>query len=353
MQDPSAQPIIEVNSRLEPLVIAKICQPALRLVPLSVPPNAITLFNAGVVWTSFLLAAVATELQPGAALIFRVIAGFGVFAAMVLDCLDGMQARRTNRCSRVGEFLDHWLDALTMPLTAGALILTLELDVWSTTAAIVTTGMVFNAQLVLQHHTGRFVGPPTAGLDAQLMLSVSFVALAVVLYFVPRDTAWLTLGLTAFAWAAAVGGVRNCLFFYRLLGRQALDHFKYVALCLAFGALYWLGLMSDTAYVILVAFVGFRISGSTVLATLTGQRYHGWDWTAAGWVAVIAAVGALLDDPVALYGYHVQDYLPYLACLHLGAANLVDLTRQYAILRDGAATLSPRSPRSHHAPPGG
>jgi len=41
------------------------------------------------------------HVYPYLALILRLIMSFFVFAGIVLDCLDGMQARRTNRCTKV------------------------------------------------------------------------------------------------------------------------------------------------------------------------------------------------------------------------------------------------------------
>ncbi len=44
-------------------------------------------------------------------------AGVGMLLSMIGDSLDGMHARRTDQCSKLGEMMDHWLDAIIVPLT--------------------------------------------------------------------------------------------------------------------------------------------------------------------------------------------------------------------------------------------
>eukprot|EP00494_Astrolonche_serrata_P020023 UN20240 len=45
------------------------------------------------------------------------------YISMALDCLDGMHARATNQCSRVGELLDHWTDSFSVPIIASSFIM--------------------------------------------------------------------------------------------------------------------------------------------------------------------------------------------------------------------------------------
>ena len=79
----------------------------LEFLPDSWSPNHLTLASTLACATSFLLATLANESTPA-----MLAAALLVFAYVSLDNMDGAQARRTNRSSRLGEFLDHWLDTL-------------------------------------------------------------------------------------------------------------------------------------------------------------------------------------------------------------------------------------------------
>ncbi|MBW2230199.1 MAG: CDP-alcohol phosphatidyltransferase family protein [Deltaproteobacteria bacterium] len=80
-------------------------EPLLEIIPRTLSPNAITLISTLCCFGSFVLAATGPD-DP----IALVVAAILVFTYMTLDNIDGAQARRTGRSSRLGEFLDHWLD---------------------------------------------------------------------------------------------------------------------------------------------------------------------------------------------------------------------------------------------------
>lgn len=81
--------------------------PALELIPESVAPNTLTAISTLACGMSFVLAAAFRH--DGVAM---VAAALLVFTYLSLDNMDGAQARRVGRSSRLGEFLDHWLDTL-------------------------------------------------------------------------------------------------------------------------------------------------------------------------------------------------------------------------------------------------
>ena len=84
-----------------------------------------------------------------------------------LDNLDGMQARRTNRCSKLGELMDHWLDAIHVPLANVGMAMALQLAPWAVVGVVVSGTMIYQAQ-VLHYHVKRvFIHPPTSGTDAR------------------------------------------------------------------------------------------------------------------------------------------------------------------------------------------
>ena len=94
------------ESILLPFYQRIIWDPLLGIVPRALSPNAITLISTICCGGSFLLVATGSD-DPVA----LVVAAILVFSYMTLDNIDGAQARRTGRSSRLGEFLDHWLDS--------------------------------------------------------------------------------------------------------------------------------------------------------------------------------------------------------------------------------------------------
>lgn len=329
---------VEVHSKLEPLVIAHLCTPILGLIPRSVRPNTISVVNVIVAALAYALAAWAPSLDASGdasgALWTRIASGICIWAFMIADCLDGMQARRTGQCSRFGEFLDHWLDAVSMPLAASALIVTLQLDPYTTAAAVVTTVMVYNAQLVIHHHTGRFIHPPTSGMDAQLILGFAMVAFGIMLYFVDRQLPALDISITVFSWTAILGSLHNCWFFYDRMHGFASGHVKMVGAAAALSLPYFLGYMNGPAYCVLMSFLSFRLCGMYVLTTLTDQPYDGMDWSLVLWAVVIVIAGAATSPIPLVDGLTLQNMLPYAAAGHMLVVNLLDVARALPSLRE-------------------
>lgn len=81
--------------------------PLLELIPDAVAPNALTLISTLACGLSFVLAATLSH-----STVAMLAAAVLVFTYVSLDNMDGAHARRAGRSSRLGEFLDHWLDTL-------------------------------------------------------------------------------------------------------------------------------------------------------------------------------------------------------------------------------------------------
>jgi ethanolaminephosphotransferase len=96
-------------------------------IPLSMHPNTISICNTIVCWSAFFIAYITYKNEhqwAGEILLYlRIIQAILIFAGISLDCLDGMQARKTGKCSKLGEVLDHSLDAANVPLVSAALLL--------------------------------------------------------------------------------------------------------------------------------------------------------------------------------------------------------------------------------------
>ena len=121
-------------------------------------------------------------------LLLRVLCAALVFSSMLLDCLDGMQARRTGQSSLLGELLDHSFDAAHTCIFACVMLTVLQPDFYTACFSLVCTGMVYNAQLVLYRCRGRMINPPTNGPEAQLALIAAILCFSLFFLLVPRDS---------------------------------------------------------------------------------------------------------------------------------------------------------------------
>ncbi|MCA9670618.1 MAG: CDP-alcohol phosphatidyltransferase family protein [Myxococcales bacterium] len=339
------------------MVVDKIATPVLRLIPESVHPNSISIFNHLLVWTLALCAVLSPHLGASGQALALVAAGMLMFGSMLCDCLDGMQARRTGRCSKLGEMMDHWLDAIHVPLTSGPLAMALQLDPWALFAVHVSNCMVYNAQLVHYHHSRRFLTPPTSGVDAQFGVSFGYIGAAALFFLVPRTNYLVDMGLSVAGAVALFVQLKLAYFYYKKMDRQQLlAHLRFVLLCSAFAALYLTGAISALTFMLAVTFVSFRITGTYVLNTIVQRPFGGFDWGIAAFIVAIAgaslAIGgpmsiqglrvAFLVEPISVGGYSLTlgayvPYVPYLAFLYMVTRNLVDFSRHFSALRPGAA----------------
>lgn len=84
------------------------------LIPLPVSPNQVTLTSLAMGWSgSFVLYQAFFSGDPGPPWMW-LLAGFLLFLAVILDCVDGQLARARGGGSRVGRILDGFVDVLVL-----------------------------------------------------------------------------------------------------------------------------------------------------------------------------------------------------------------------------------------------
>jgi phosphatidylglycerophosphate synthase len=304
-------------------------------IPASVRPNTITLLTHAVGWLTAALAVASAREEGLARSMCLVGASVGMFASVIGDCLDGMHARRTQQCSNLGAMLDHWLDALVVPLVPAGITVALGMLPWQIVVVMITAPMVYHGQLVLYHHTGEFVAPePATGSGAQLGVSLGFLAMAVLFYFVDPGAPWIRMIVYGIALLGFYIQVRCNWFYYVRLGRLVLRHFLFVAPCAAFGLLQLIGVIDLNAFLLCMIFVSFRVSGSYVLWTLLGRPYSGFDGGAFAWPLLIGGVHVLSGSGASTLD-GVAQLLPYLACAYFLARNLIDFSQHFGALNAG------------------
>ena len=94
------------RSILRPMLLRLYIQPLFRLVPSTLSPNLITMIGLTACLSMFGIVLIAGGRTAGLAALCVVLLNVYILA----DHFDGMQAKKYNRASRFGEFLDHFCD---------------------------------------------------------------------------------------------------------------------------------------------------------------------------------------------------------------------------------------------------
>ena len=211
----------------------------------------------------------------------------------------------------------------------------LEMPMWAIAVVNIMAAMVYQGQLVLYHHTGKFIHPePATGMEAQLGLSVGYVGLAGLFYFVDRGQPWLDFAIKAIAFFGIYIEARCNWFYYVRLGKLMRYHVMFVVMCAGFGALY---LLHDDRPVRVRARDRVRVVPHLRhlrAVTMVRRRYNGndagiWFWLARAVRGALRASGAGVHAPHTL----TAPSSPTLACIYMVARNLIDLSRHYRELK--------------------
>jgi phosphatidylglycerophosphate synthase len=309
------------------------CEPLLERIPRSVHPNTISIVTHLIGWLTAAVAVASVRLPPPERALALLAAAVGTLASMIGDCLDGMHARKTDQCTKLGEMMDHWLDAVVVPLAPLGVAIALGMPAWAIASVNISAAMVYQAQLVLYHHKGRFIHPDAAtGTSAQLGIAVGYVAMAALFYFVGRDHVWLDTAVALIGIAALYIEARCNWFYYVRLGSLLRHHVPFVVLCAGFGALYLLGAIDLYAFSLSLVCTSFRISGTYVLFTIVKRPYDGLDFGIAAFLAAMFAVHFLAPTSV-LGPLPAEPLLAYAACCYMLGRNFVDFSRYYRELK--------------------
>jgi len=97
-----------------------VTEPLQRFIPKWINPNHITLSNVLIRVTMLYFAWRQSEqpipFSPNEYFLRSLFVAFLFIATEIVDDLDGCHARKTDQCSKLGEVLDHLVDALGVPI---------------------------------------------------------------------------------------------------------------------------------------------------------------------------------------------------------------------------------------------
>ena len=163
----------EQDSVLKPYYQKWVWGPLLEFIPESWSPNSLTFLSTSCCALSFLLAS-----QANPSFVGMLAAGFLVFAYVSLDNMDGAHARRTGKSSRLGEFLDHWLDTLNNGFVVLGACFAVGLEPFLTLLVFSATNLAFYGVQLELRYTGVFRMGRVADIEGNTAVSGLYILIA-------------------------------------------------------------------------------------------------------------------------------------------------------------------------------
>jgi phosphatidylglycerophosphate synthase len=316
-------------------------------VPYSTDPNHISYVNAAVCWCILLLSYVALwieESSPNLCYFLRLLLAALIFVTIVLDCLDGMQARRSKRTSKLGEVLDHSLDAANSAIMSASMVLILDPDVYTIAISLLATGMIYNAQLVIFRHQGVMINPPTSGPEAQMLVVLAIVIFSTLWLYVSHTSYAATVIVTVFSIVGNLSQMNNVWFYWKLLKNQfESDHsssfLRYSVQALIFSALLLGGFINKYAFILCAVLLSYRLNGQYLLYTMASKTSYNkekiqqllthtdkeWSMELMAWFIVILSTGSAYFQHFSSLFSTLNSILPLIFAVHMFAENVQEL----------------------------
>jgi len=169
---------VEEKSITQNTLIRVLWNPIVEKIPSSITPNSITVCGAIFVFISGFFVWFAVQGHPWAYLGTALF----IFLYMTCDNIDGIHARRTGQSSQLGEFLDHWLDALAMVVINMGIIFSLEINDCFLLMVAISVTLSFFATIWEHYHTGVFYSGRLGTNEGLLLI----ICLYLFLFFVPK-----------------------------------------------------------------------------------------------------------------------------------------------------------------------
>lgn len=309
------------ESVLIPFYRRFVWQPLLERLPATLSPNAITVISTVCCGGSFVLATTADG-DPLA----LVVAAFLVFAYCTLDNVDGAQARKIGRSSRLGEFLDHWLDTFNNGFVVLGACLAAGLPPLLVLTVLGVTTLAFNAVQLELRETGVFRMGRLGDVEGNTVVSLLYLALAAVgpgffqatpIPGLPSLAVWLGIGVMGQAVLAYGSAVRRVT-----KGRvDLLPPAVIFAVLLAWAAL---GDVTPAAHLAAGFFVNPICTSRPVRSRVLAEPGPPTDWIATGLAAGVAGLDLLGLAPASSSALMTGVALVYAA---IGAYHFFGVTR--------------------------
>ena len=191
------------HSYLDPYLRKFFAKPLHKIIPNWFPANGISLLGHLCVWSVFFLSTRNTSPSQ----VFACLVLLQLY--MILDVLDGMQARVTKTSSPLGEYIDHGGDAYNCGLIIYSSLAILNVTSTWFYLVLIGLGMVtFSLVSIEKKVTGSCVFPKIGNVELQTFLILFFAALQMPCIGKPLSTIWC--GFSIATWIllsiAVIGG---------------------------------------------------------------------------------------------------------------------------------------------------
>eukprot|EP01006_Ploeotia_vitrea_P020940 TRINITY_DN53261_c0_g1_i1.p1 TRINITY_DN53261_c0_g1~~TRINITY_DN53261_c0_g1_i1.p1 ORF type:complete len:389 (-),score=180.53 TRINITY_DN53261_c0_g1_i1:144-1310(-) len=316
-----------------------VCMPVLGLIPPTMKPNTITYINHVANWMLLVMAAFSPILPVRWQMFVLCLCAVVNFLCMMLDCLDGMHARATNQTSKLGEVLDHWFDAIHVPMVCGGVAFALQFSTWALTITMVLQVALYGAQLIVYHYQRVFL--QTSGVEGQALTSLIYIWAATLASY-PDDHYLVALTRTGLSVIGPVTMIKLSWYFITRMDRVQLhDLGLIVAVCSAFAALCIVGILSRFEFLLVISFISFRVIGSYVVDSVLQRPHPGIDPAIYHWLIGII-LSHFVAEPIPIrtffsrlvpligdwsFDSDVHQLLPYGMCVDLGLRNVAQFIK--------------------------
>lgn len=291
----------------------------LRVLPDWLSPNAMTMISTLSCGASFALAATMAD-RPLA----LVASSFLVLTYLTLDNLDGAQARKLGRSSRLGEFLDHWLDTINNGFVFLGACLAVGLPPYLTLVVLSCGTLAFYSVQWELRATGVFRMGRIADIEGNTTVALLYLAIAVLgrdlFHAAPID------GLPSIDVLIGLGVAGQALFTLSGALRRVTRHrADYVPIVLAHAVLLvWAGLggLSPATYLAAALFLNPVYTTRPIFIRLLDRDTVTLDWAVLATLTGLAAVSllGLADGAHALPGKLAVAGLAGLTATHCAMA---------------------------------
>jgi len=262
--------------------------PAMPLVPRDLAPNSMTLIGNGMAWLAFIILLV---MDPANRLLF-LIPAFLNFMYLSLDNMDGMQARRSQRSSPLGEFLDHWADSFISTMMVFGFGIATRLEPWILLTGMGMVGGAFFATFWEQRHARRLVFGHFGSVEALIAIQLFFIHMAIFgiepLSGTPRIAGY-SISSATFALVGLCSGVAILGSMWRV-GRQWSDFLPQVLVYATVGLWYAFGELPLVVAGFLFMLTNSFFGGAMVMAKVLADKPRKHDFVLYGLLAAGAAI---------------------------------------------------------------
>lgn len=295
---------VEEKSLTQGFLLKFVWNPIVERIPPSVTPNTITVCGGVCMLVSSIFVWLALTKSPWGFW----AAGLFVFLYMMGDNIDGPHARHTGQSSKLGEFLDHWLDSINSIVVNLCVATALGLNGWLLVAMMACVALAFFTTIWEHHHTGVFHSGRLGTNEALLLI----ITLYIFLFFVNPKTSWIAyqgFDKVSLASLLAYISILGCLgtiagALWRV--RQHWHEFMPILLLLAaLGTLVYEGLLPFTWAAFGMLATNSLLVGPFLLHRLANRSSPYRNWLASGFALIAILSAFLVPGQVAVWSTYI------------------------------------------------